>query len=237
MCCVTISRSTGPKFGCGLGECGACTVIMDGAATRSCVIPAAATKGAKIVTLEGLGTIEKPHPVQKAFIEEQAAQCGYCINGMIMTAAAFLKSEPHPTRAAIISALNDNLCRCGTHMRIVRAIERGVPEERLAQALGVNVSAIQRRARLMDGVCPEAQELLKDAPCPLTIFDTLRKMGPLRQVEAAELDPASQPLRLRRPTPPSQTRESRSWDAATFSTWWSCCARRQRQRTPCTRPV
>jgi nicotinate dehydrogenase subunit A len=93
----------GPKFGCGLGECGACTVIMNGAATRSCVIPATATKGAKIVTLEGLGTIEEPHPVQKAFIEEQAAQCGYCINGMIMTAAAFLKSEPHPSRAAIIS--------------------------------------------------------------------------------------------------------------------------------------
>jgi nicotinate dehydrogenase subunit A len=118
----------GPKFGCGLGECGACTVIVDGAATRSCVTPAAATKGAKIVTLEGLGTIEKPHPVQKAFIEEQAAQCGYCINGMIMTAAAFLDSQPHPTRAAIIAALNDNLCRCGTHMRIVSAVERAVRE-------------------------------------------------------------------------------------------------------------
>jgi nicotinate dehydrogenase subunit A len=118
----------GPKFGCGLGECGACTVIVDGAATRSCVTPAAATKGAKIVTLEGLGTIEKPHPVQKAFIEEQAAQCGYCINGMIMTAAAFLDSQPHPTRAAIIAALNDNLCRCGTHMRIVSAVERAARE-------------------------------------------------------------------------------------------------------------
>jgi nicotinate dehydrogenase subunit A len=118
----------GPKFGCGLGECGACTVIMNGAATRSCVIPAAATEGAKIVTLEGLGTIEKPHPVQKAFIEEQAAQCGYCINGMIMTAAAFLDSEPHPTRPAIIGALNANLCRCGTHMRIVRAVERAARE-------------------------------------------------------------------------------------------------------------
>jgi nicotinate dehydrogenase subunit A len=118
----------GPKFGCGLGECGACTVIMNGSATRSCVMPAAAAKGAKIVTLEGLGTIEKPHRVQKAFIEEQAAQCGYCINGMIMTAAAFLESEPHPTRAAIIGALNDNLCRCGTHMRIVRAVERAARE-------------------------------------------------------------------------------------------------------------
>jgi nicotinate dehydrogenase subunit A len=118
----------GPKFGCGLGECGACTVIVNGAATRSCVIPATATKGAKIVTLEGLGAIDKPHPVQKAFIEEQAAQCGYCINGMIMTAAAFLKSEPHPSRTAIIGALNANLCRCGTHMRIVRAVERAARE-------------------------------------------------------------------------------------------------------------
>jgi nicotinate dehydrogenase subunit A len=118
----------GPKFGCGLGECGACTVIMNGFATRSCVMPIAATKGAKIVTLEGLGTIEKPHPVQKAFIEEQAAQCGYCINGMIMVAAAFLAREPHPSREEIIGALNANLCRCGTHMRIVRAVERAARE-------------------------------------------------------------------------------------------------------------
>jgi nicotinate dehydrogenase subunit A len=118
----------GPKFGCGLGQCGACTVIMDGAATRSCVVPAAAATGAKIITLEGLGSIEKPHPVQKAFIEEQAAQCGYCINGMIMTAAAFLEREPHPTRASIVAALNDNLCRCGTHLRIVRAVERAARE-------------------------------------------------------------------------------------------------------------
>jgi nicotinate dehydrogenase subunit A len=114
----------GPKFGCGLGECGACTVIINGAAVRSCVTPAAAVKGTKIVTLEGLGTSEKPHPVQQAFIAEQAAQCGYCINGMIMTAAAFLESKPHPTRGEIIASLNDNLCRCGTHMRIVRAVER-----------------------------------------------------------------------------------------------------------------
>ena len=118
----------GPKFGCGLGECGACTVIVNGAATRSCVLPAAAAEGAKIVTLEGLGTIAKPHPVQKAFIDEQAAQCGYCINGMIMTAAAFLEREPHPTRAAIIAALDANLCRCGTHLRIVRAVERAARE-------------------------------------------------------------------------------------------------------------
>jgi nicotinate dehydrogenase subunit A len=114
----------GPKFGCGLGECGACTVLMNGFATRSCVMPVSAAKGAKIVTLEGLGTIEKPHPLQEAFIEEQAAQCGYCINGMIMTAAGFLAQKPHPTRDEIKQALDANLCRCGTHMRIVRAIQR-----------------------------------------------------------------------------------------------------------------
>jgi nicotinate dehydrogenase subunit A len=118
----------GPKFGCGLGECGACTVIINGAPIRSCLIPAAATKGSKIVTLEGLGTVAKPHPVQKAFIEEQAAQCGYCINGMIMVAAAFLESKPHPSRSDIIAALDANLCRCGTHMRIVRAVERAARE-------------------------------------------------------------------------------------------------------------
>jgi nicotinate dehydrogenase subunit A len=114
----------GPKFGCGLGECGACTVLMDGTAIRSCVTPVAAVGKAKIVTLEGLGTPEDPHPLQAAFIAEQAAQCGYCINGMIMQAASLLKANPHPNREDIKKALNDNLCRCGTHMRIVRAIER-----------------------------------------------------------------------------------------------------------------
>jgi len=114
----------GPKFGCGLGECGACTVLMDGTAIRSCVTPVAAVGKARIVTLEGLGTPEKPHPLQAAFIAEQAAQCGYCINGMIMQAASLLKHSPRPSREDIKQALNDNLCRCGTHMRIVRAIER-----------------------------------------------------------------------------------------------------------------
>ena len=114
----------GPKFGCGLGECGACTVHMDGTAIRSCVTPVSAIGKAKIVTLEGLGTPEKPHPLQTAFIEEQAAQCAYCINGMIMQAVSFLKQNPRPSRDDIKRALNDNLCRCGTHMRIVRAIER-----------------------------------------------------------------------------------------------------------------
>ena len=114
----------GPKFGCGLGECGACTVLMDGTAIRSCVTPVSAIGKARIVTLEGLGTAEKPHPLQAAFIEEQAAQCAYCINGMIMQAASFLRQNPRPSRDDIKRALNDNLCRCGTHMRIVRAIER-----------------------------------------------------------------------------------------------------------------
>jgi nicotinate dehydrogenase subunit A len=114
----------GPKFGCGLSECGACTVIMDGTAVRSCVTPLSSAQGAKITTLEGLGTPDKPHPLQQAFIDEQALQCGYCINGMIMTAKAFLDKNLHPSRDDIKQALNDNLCRCGTHMRIVRAVER-----------------------------------------------------------------------------------------------------------------
>jgi nicotinate dehydrogenase subunit A len=114
----------GPKFGCGLGECGACTVLMDGTAIRSCVTPVSAVGKARIVTLEGLGTPENPHPLQTAFIAEQAAQCAYCINGMIMQAASLLKQNPHPSREDIKKALNDNLCRCGTHMRIVRAVER-----------------------------------------------------------------------------------------------------------------
>jgi nicotinate dehydrogenase subunit A len=117
-------RLRGPKFGCGLAQCGACTVLMDGNAIRSCMTPVSAVGAAKIVTLEGLGTASNPHPLQRAFIAEQAAQCGYCINGMIMTAKAFLDQHPHPSRDDIKQALNDNLCRCGTHMRIVRAIER-----------------------------------------------------------------------------------------------------------------
>jgi len=114
----------GPKFGCGLSECGACTVLLDGKAVHSCVTSVSAVGNAKIVTLEGLGTPEEPHPLQKAFIAEQAAQCGYCINGMIMRSASLLKQNPHPSRNDIKQALNGNLCRCGTHMRIVRAVER-----------------------------------------------------------------------------------------------------------------
>jgi nicotinate dehydrogenase subunit A len=117
-------RFHGPKFGCGLAQCGACTVLVDGVASRSCVTPVSAAERLKITTLEGLGSVAKPHPIQKAFIEEQAAQCGYCINGMIMTAKALLDRNHTPTDTAIKQALAGNLCRCGTHLRIVRAIRR-----------------------------------------------------------------------------------------------------------------
>ena len=115
----------GPRFGCGLSQCGACTVHVDGKAVRSCVAPLSSLKaGQKVVTLEGLGTPQKPHPVQAAFIAEQAVQCGYCINGMIMESAAFLATNKKPTAAQIKQALANNLCRCGTHARIVRAVQR-----------------------------------------------------------------------------------------------------------------
>jgi nicotinate dehydrogenase subunit A len=115
----------GPRFGCGLGQCGACTVHIDGTAVRSCVTPIdTVTDKQKVVTLEGLGSPQKPHPVQKAFIDEQAAQCGYCINGMIMETAALLAKNKKPSEADIKNALANNLCRCGTHARIVRAVKR-----------------------------------------------------------------------------------------------------------------
>ena len=113
----------GPKFGCGLAQCGACTVHIDGKPARSCSVPVSAVKG-KVTTVEGLGTPEKPHPLQAAFVAEQAAQCGYCANGMIMTAAAFLAQNPKPSEVQIRAALDGNLCRCGTHMRILRAVRR-----------------------------------------------------------------------------------------------------------------
>jgi nicotinate dehydrogenase subunit A len=113
----------GPKFGCGLAQCGACTVHIDGKPARSCSVPVSAVKG-KVTTIEGLGTPEKPHPLQAAFIAEQAAQCGYCTNGMIMTASAFLAQNPRPSEQQIRAALDGNLCRCGTHMRILRAVRR-----------------------------------------------------------------------------------------------------------------
>lgn len=114
----------GPRFGCGLAQCGACTVHVEGKAVRSCVYPVSQAAGKKIVTLEGLGTAKKPHPLQQAFIDEQAVQCGYCINGMIMQAAAFLEENKRPSEAQIKQALAGNLCRCGTHLRIVRAVKR-----------------------------------------------------------------------------------------------------------------
>jgi nicotinate dehydrogenase subunit A len=113
-----------PRFGCGLAQCGSCTVHVNGQAVRSCSFPVAKAAGTKVVTLEGLGTPEKPHALQKAFIEEQAVQCGYCINGMIMQAAAFLQTNKRPSEAQIKEALASNLCRCGTHARIVRAVKR-----------------------------------------------------------------------------------------------------------------
>jgi nicotinate dehydrogenase subunit A len=115
-----------PKFGCGLGQCGACTVILDGRAVRSCLTTVNEARDGEIVTLEGLGTRENPHPVQRAFIEEQAAQCGYCLSGMIMQAKAFLDQAAKPSEAEIKAALAGNLCRCGTHVQIVRAVQRAV---------------------------------------------------------------------------------------------------------------
>jgi nicotinate dehydrogenase subunit A len=114
----------GFHFGCGLAECGACTVHYYGEALRCCVMPVSAVEGAEVVTLEGLGTPDKPHPLQQAFIDEQAAQCGYCINGMIMQAAAFLKTNKRPTEEQVRQALAGNLCKCGTHVRILRAVMR-----------------------------------------------------------------------------------------------------------------
>ncbi|MDD2133507.1 (2Fe-2S)-binding protein [Pseudomonas kurunegalensis] len=114
----------GPKYGCGLGECGACTVIIDGVAARSCVIPLAGAEGRDITTLEGLGSKAAPHAVQQAFIDEQAAQCGYCMNGMIMTAKALLDRIPNPSDEQIRNELRGNLCRCGTHVEILRAVRR-----------------------------------------------------------------------------------------------------------------
>ena len=112
------------KFGCGLGQCGACTVIVDGKAVLSCVTPVLLLEGKKVTTLEGLGTIETPAPIQRAFIEEQAAQCGYCIAGMMMRAQALLQRNSKPTDEQIRAELELNLCRCGTHMRILRAVHR-----------------------------------------------------------------------------------------------------------------
>jgi len=123
----------GPKYGCGLGECGACAVLIDGEAARSCVIPIEGCAGRDIVTLEGLGSRAHPDPVQEAFIAEQAAQCGYCLNGMIISTKALLTRSPRPSEAEVLEALRHNLCRCGAHIEIMRAAMRAaglVPEAR-----------------------------------------------------------------------------------------------------------
>jgi nicotinate dehydrogenase subunit A len=117
----------GAKFGCGMAQCGACTVLLDGKPVRSCVTPLSAAKG-RITTIEGLGTIDKLHPLQKAFIEEQACQCGYCGNGMVMSAKALLEKNPKPTELEIKQALNGHLCRCASHNRIVRAVQKAAKE-------------------------------------------------------------------------------------------------------------
>ncbi len=119
----------GPKFGCGLSQCGACTAIVNGKATRTCVTPVSSVANADIVTLEGLGTPEHPHPIQRAFIEEQAAQCGFCLSGVILTAKAFIDQNPKPNETQIQDALSGVLCRCFAHMRMLRAIKRYAEEK------------------------------------------------------------------------------------------------------------
>jgi len=120
----------GPKFGCGLAQCGACTVHMDGTAVRSCAMPVTSAHGTAITTIEGLGTLDRLHPLQRAFIEEQACQCGYCGNGMVMSAKALLDRNPRPSDRDVKAALNGHLCRCASHNRIVRAVQRAAAEMR-----------------------------------------------------------------------------------------------------------
>ena len=117
-------RLNGPKYGCGLGECGACTVLVDGVEARACVIPVGGVEGRHITTLEGLGTPAHPHPVQQAYIDAQATQCGYCLNGMIMSTVALLRRCPQPTEQQVRAALAHNLCRCGAHLEILQAVQR-----------------------------------------------------------------------------------------------------------------
>ena len=118
----------GPRFGCGLSQCGACTVIMNGAAVRSCSLPVSAARGKSVTTLEGLGSVEHPHFLQKAFVEEQAAQCGFCMNGIIMNAKVLLDKNPNPSVMDIRQGLANVLCRCGSHLRVIRAVQRAARE-------------------------------------------------------------------------------------------------------------
>jgi nicotinate dehydrogenase subunit A len=119
----------GPKFGCGLAQCGACTVILGGETARSCVMPVSSAQGKEITTLEGLGSVDRPSPLQKAFIDEQAAQCGFCMNGIVLTAKVLLDKKPNPSVAEIKDAMDPVLCRCGTHLRIIRAIRRAATQK------------------------------------------------------------------------------------------------------------
>jgi nicotinate dehydrogenase subunit A len=121
---------TGTRFGCGLEQCGCCTVLIDGVATKSCAKPVATIVGKSVTTIEGLGTPDHPHPLQQAFIEEQAGQCGYCLSGIIVSAKALLDRNPSPSRAEIAQALDDNICRCGAHSRILRAVEKAAARMR-----------------------------------------------------------------------------------------------------------
>lgn len=130
----------GPKYGCGLGQCGSCTVLIDGVAARACVVPAHGVQGRAITTLEGLGSREQLHPVQQAFIDEQAAQCGYCLNGMIVMTVSLLTHTPDPTDAQIRSALSGNFCRCGTHLEIIRAVKRAAVLMHTSNRLGHGAS-------------------------------------------------------------------------------------------------
>jgi nicotinate dehydrogenase subunit A len=118
----------GPRFGCGLSQCGACAVILNGAAVRSCSLPVSAVQGRSVTTLEGLGSVERPHALQKAFVAEQAAQCGFCMNGILMTAKVLLDRNPNPSVADIKQGLANVLCRCGSHLRVIRAIQRAARE-------------------------------------------------------------------------------------------------------------
>lgn len=127
-------RLTGAKFGCGLGQCGACTVLVDGQPTRSCMLPVSHVGNANVTTIEGIGSPEKPHRVQAAFIAEQAAQCGYCTNGMVMASVALLDRKPDASLDDVKAALNGNLCRCGTHQRILRAVIRAKTQAKEAKA-------------------------------------------------------------------------------------------------------
>ena len=134
----------GAKFGCGLGQCGACTVMIEGKAAFSCVTPIAALAGRKVTTVEGLGTIDNPGPLQQAFIDEQAAQCGYCIAGMMMRAQALLEANPSPSEEDIRKRMMPNLCRCGTHLRIIRAVQRAAQAMKNAAPARGNVNVTSK---------------------------------------------------------------------------------------------